>query len=161
MKSFFTTKYIAQAALIAAAYAVLTLVLAPISFSVMQIRLSEALCVLALFTPAAVPGLCIGCLIANMLGPNGLWDIILGTAATLIGVVGIYLLRNKNFFVALLPNIISNAVIVGLCCRYLWGEELSAILCILLVGAGEAIACYVPGFLFAKALERMDSDLIR
>ena len=161
MNGMFTTKRIAQAALIAAAYAVLTMLLAPISFSVMQIRLSEALCVLALFTPAAVPGLTIGCLIANMLGPNGLWDIILGTLATLIGVTGVYLLRKRNFFIALLPNIIANAVIVGLCCRYLWGEDLSAILCILLVGAGEAVACYVPGYLFARALERMDTDLIR
>ena len=161
MKSFFTTKHIAQAALIAAAYAALTVLLAPISYSVMQVRISEALCVLALFTPAAVPGLTIGCLIANMLGPNGIWDVVLGTLATLIGVVGIYLLRNKNFFIALLPNILSNAIIIGLCCRYLWGEQLSVIICMLLVCAGEAISCYIPGFIFAKALEKLDADFIR
>ena len=161
MKQFFTTRYITQAALIAAAYAALTLLLAPISYSVMQVRISEALCVLARFTPAAVPGLCVGCLIANLLGPNGVWDVILGTLATVIGVVGIRLLKDKNFFIAMLPNIISNAVIIGLCCRFLWGEQLSVIICMLLVGAGEAIACYVPGFVFYKALTKLDTDLIR
>ena len=161
MIKFFTTRHIAQAAIIAAAYAALTLALAPISYSVMQVRISEALCVLTLFTPAAVPGLTIGCLIANLLGPNGVWDVVFGTLATVIGVVGIYLLRNKNFFIAMLPNIISNGVVIGLCCRFLWGETIPLILCMLLVAAGEAISCYIPGFILYKALGKVDLKQIK
>ena len=80
-------------AAIAAIYVVLTMVFLPISFGPIQFRISELLCVLPYFTPAAIPGLFIGCLLANFLGGAAALDVIFGSIATLIGAVGSYLLR--------------------------------------------------------------------
>ena len=85
------TKYLAEAAVIAAIYALLTIVLAPISYGAVQVRISEALTVLPFFTPAAVPGLFVGCIAANIMSPYGLADLIFGSAASLIGAIGSYL----------------------------------------------------------------------
>ena len=89
------TAFLSQAAMIAAVYVVLTYVFAPFSFGEIQIRLAEALTILPLFTPAAVPGLFIGCLIGNILGGAILPDIVFGSIATLIGAFGTYMLRNN------------------------------------------------------------------
>ena len=80
-------KKIVQGALIGALYAALTLVAAPISFGLMQVRISEALCILPFFTPAAVPGLFVGCVVANLLGGAALYDVIFGSLATLLAAV--------------------------------------------------------------------------
>ena len=88
--------FLVQAAAIAAIYVVLTVAFAPISFGEVQIRFAEALTILPFFTPAAVPGLFVGCLIANILGGAILPDIIFGSLATLIGAVGTYLLRKQS-----------------------------------------------------------------
>lgn len=93
------TKYLIQAAVIAAVYAILTVVLSPISYGPIQFRLSEALTILPAFTPAAVPGLFIGCLIANLMSPVGLVDIICGSAATLIAAFISYKLRKRPLLV--------------------------------------------------------------
>ena len=79
---------ITQGAVIAALYVVLTMVFAPISFGPVQVRIAEALCILPMFTPAAIPGLFIGCLIANLIGGGIILDVIFGSIATLIGAVG-------------------------------------------------------------------------
>ncbi|MDK2934486.1 MAG: hypothetical protein PWP27_2296 [Clostridiales bacterium] len=112
-----STKFLVQAALIAAIYAVLTISLAPFSYGIMQVRISEALTVLPFFTPAAIPGLFIGCLIANIYGGLGIIDIVFGSLATLIAAVLSYLLRKQKFLVPI-PPIIVNAVVVGIILYY-------------------------------------------
>ena len=103
--------FITQGAVIAAIYVVLVIVFDYWSFGPIQFRVAEALTILPYFTPAAIPGLFIGCLIANILGGAVIWDIVFGSIATLIGAVGTYLLR-KNKWLAPLPPIIANTIIV-------------------------------------------------
>ena len=88
--------FMTQAAMIAAIYVVLTYVFAPFSFGEVQIRIAEALTILPVFTPAAIPGLFVGCIVGNILGGAILPDIIFGSIATLIGAFFTYQLRNKN-----------------------------------------------------------------
>jgi len=145
--------YFVKAAIIAALYAALTLAFAPLSYNVMQVRFSEALTVLAMYTPAAVPGLTVGCLIANLLGPNGVWDVVLGTLATFIGVTGMYFLRRKKYFSPMI-NVIVNGLVIGLMLRYLYGVPVSAPLCVFWVALGELISCYVLGIPLMKFLEK-------
>ena len=88
--------FLVQSAMIAAIYVVLTIVFAPISFGQIQFRIAEALTILPAFTPAAIPGLFVGCLIGNILGGAILPDIIVGSMATLLGAIFTYLLRNRT-----------------------------------------------------------------
>ena len=113
-----------QAAMIAAIYVVLTVVFAPFSFGSVQVRIAEALTILPAFTPAAIPGLFVGCLIGNILGGAMLPDIIFGTLATLIGAVFTYILRNQNKFLAPLPPIVANTVIIPYVLRFAYGEAI-------------------------------------
>ena len=112
MKKQSNTLFLAQSAMIAAIYVVLTVILAPFSYGEVQVRVSEALTIFPVFTPAAIPGLFVGCLISNILGGCILPDIIFGSIATLLGACFTYLLRNRNKFLAPLPPIISNILIV-------------------------------------------------
>ena len=144
---------LAQGAAIAALYVVLTLIFAPISFGEMQVRISEALTILPLFTPAAIPGLFIGCVLANLLGGAIVWDVVFGSLATLIGAVGGYLLR-KNRWLVPLPAILSNAVIVPFVLRYGYGVALPIPLMMVYVAVGEIISCYVLGELLCTVLLR-------
>ena len=109
-------------AAIAAIYVVLTMVFLPISFGPIQFRISELLCVLPYFTPAAIPGLFIGCLLANFLGGAAALDVIFGSIATLIGAVGSYLLR-KNRYLVSVPPILANMIIVPWVLRFAYGSE--------------------------------------
>ena len=108
-----------QGALIAAAYAGLTIILMPIAFGPVQIRLSEALTVLPLFTPAAIPGLFVGCIIANMFSPYGLIDMIFGSLATLLAAAVTYFIGRKIknrpllYLLGPLPAVVFNALIIG------------------------------------------------
>ena len=104
--------FIAQAAMIAAIYVVLTLIGASFSYGEVQVRISEALTILPVFTPAAIPGVFLGCLISNILGGCILPDIIFGSLATLIGAVFTWMLRNKSKYLAPLPPIIANVIVV-------------------------------------------------
>ncbi len=149
------TRFLVQAAIIAAIYAALTIALMPISYGVMQIRVSEALTVLPFFTPAAIPGLFVGCLIANIIGPNGLMDIILGSGATLIAAVGSYYLRKRPAFVPL-PPVVVNAVVIGAMLYYLYDVP-SLIMCVLWVGAGQLIACYGIGYPLMRYMKKYQS----
>ena len=144
--------FLVQAAAIAAVYVVLTVVFAAFSFGEVQVRLSEALTILPYFTPAAVPGLFIGCLVANIAGGAILPDILFGSLATLIGAVGSYLLRKKKFLVPL-PPIIANTLIVPFILRYGYGVNLPIALMMLTVGIGEVISCGVLGTLLLLALK--------
>ena len=104
--------FLVQSAMIAAIYVVLTIVFAPISFGQIQFRIAEALTILPAFTPAAIPGLFVGCLIGNILGGAILPDIIVGSMATLLGAIFTYLLRNRSKWLAPLPPIIANTVLI-------------------------------------------------
>lgn len=146
--------FLAQAAMIAAIYVVLTLVFAPFSYGEVQVRISEALAILPVFTPAAVPGLFVGCIISNILGGCIVPDIIFGSIATLIGAVGTYLLRNQNRFLAPLPPIIANALIVPFVLRYGYQVPLPIPFMMLTVGVGEIISCEVLGMVVYTALKK-------
>ena len=151
---------ITQGAIIAALYVVLTMVANAMGLAnyAIQVRFSEALCILPFFTVAAIPGLTIGCLIANLLTGAMVWDVLFGSLATLLGAIGTYLLR-KNKFLMLIPPILANVVIVPFVLRYgygmtwMWsGVEWSIPYFALTVGIGEVISVGVLGSMLLKAL---------
>jgi len=144
---------IVYGAVIAAIYVVLTMVFQPISFGPIQFRISEALCVLPYFTPAAVPGVFIGCLIANMLGGSVIMDVAFGSLATLIGAVGSWMLR-KNRYMVSLPPILSNTIIIPWVLKYAYGAEDMIWFMMITVGIGEILAVGVLGQLLITALDR-------
>lgn len=146
------SRWIAQGALIAALYVVLTLAFAPISFGPVQMRIAEALAIMPLFTPAAVPGLFIGCLIANMLGGCVAVDVIFGSLATLIGAwIGRKLMHNR--WLVPLPTVLSNTVIVPFVLRYGYGiADIPLPLMMVYILIGEVLGCYILGELLGTAL---------
>ena len=146
--------FLTQAAMIAAIYVVLTHVFAPFSFGEIQIRISEALTILPLFTPAAIPGLFIGCLIGNILGGAILPDIIFGSLATLLGAVFTWLLRGHSKFLGPVPPIAANTIIVPFVLRYGYGIVLPIPFMMLTVGIGEVLSCGVLGMIVYFALAR-------
>ena len=149
-----SVQFVAQAAVIAAIYVVLTLLFAPFSYGEVQVRLSEALTILPVFTPAAVPGLFVGCLLSNILGGCIVPDIIFGSLATLTGAVFTYLLRNQSRFLAPLPPILANALIVPFVLRFGYQVPLPIPFMMLTVGIGEVISCGVLGMILYAALYR-------
>lgn len=148
-----STLFLVQAAAIGAIYVVLTLVFAPLSFGEVQIRFSEALTVLPYFTPAAIPGLFVGCIIANFLGGAIPIDILFGSIATLIGAVFTYSLRS-NKWLAPIPPIVANTVIVPFVLYYGYGVNLPIPFMMLTVGAGEVVSCGVIGMVLLTALSK-------
>lgn len=138
--------------MIASIYVVLTIVFRPFSFGEIQVRIAEALTILPLFTPAAIPGLFIGCLIGNMVGGSILPDMIFGSLATLLGALFTYLLRNKNKFLAPIPPILSNTLIIPFVLRYAYGTNLPIYFMMLTVGIGEVISCGILGMILCSAL---------
>lgn len=132
-----------RGALIAAIYAVLCIVLQPISFSEIQFRVSEALTVLPILMPEAIPGLFIGCLVSNLIGGAGIMDIIFGSLATLIASLLTYLLRKQPAWIALLPVVVVNGLIVGWVLNAAYGAPLLLSMCT--VALGQAVVCYVLG----------------
>jgi len=146
---------------IAALYFVLTLAIAPYAFLGSQIRISEAMTVLAALTPTAIPGLTIGCLLANFLSPFGVIDMIIGTAASLIAAVLSYLLRGIKLkgvsVLSPLPPVLVNALMVGWMLTYFapagfqWGVFLTTALS---VGFGQLISCYGLGLPLLAVLQR-------
>ncbi len=140
-----TIVYLTQAAMIAAIYVALTLVFAPFSYGQIQVRISEALTILPVFSSAAIPGLFLGCLLANFLGGAAIPDIIFGTLATLIGAWGTYMLRNTKPALFPLPPILSNAFIIPFVLRYAYAVALPIPFMMLTVGIGEVIACGLLG----------------
>lgn len=148
------TAFLSQAAMIAAIYVVLTYVFAPFSFGEIQVRIAEALTILPLFTPAAVPGLFIGCLIGNILGGAILPDIIFGSIATLIGAFGTYLLRSRKPILTPLPPILANTLIVPFVLRFGYGVPLPIPFMMLTVGIGEVLSCGVLGLSLYSVLKK-------
>ena len=156
-----STAFVAQAAMIAAIYVVLTVVFAPFSFREIQVRISEALTILPAFTPAAVPGLFVGCLLGNILGGAAVPDIIFGSIATLIGAFFTWTLRGKHPLLAPVPPIISNTVIIPFVLRFAYSVPLPIPLMMLTVCIGEILSCGVLGMLLYYALKRANFRFFR
>ena len=146
------TFFLVQGAMIATAYVVLTFTFEPVSFKEIQIRLAEALTILPVFTPAAVPGLAIGCLLANTLCGAPLLDVLFGSLATLIGAVGTRKMRNRSPVLAVMPPIVANTLIIPIVFRYAYGIPLPILLMMATVGLGEVVSCGILGLLLHKAL---------
>ena len=146
--------YLSQAAVIAALYVVLTFIAALMGLAsgAIQVRLSEALCVLPCFTAAAVPGLFVGCIVANLLTGCALWDVVFGSIATLIGAVLCRMLRRYRL-PALIPNILSNTIIVPLVLMNVYGVPETFWYLALTVGIGEIISCGILGWFLGRILE--------
>ena len=142
---------LAYGAMIAALYALTTVLLAPISYGDTQFRVSEALTLLPMLTPAAIPGLTIGCLIANLWGSASLLDMVFGPLATLLAAVGTRALRKKPVLAALCP-VVSNGVIVGVVLAKTL--HLPLLLTMGSVALGEVVVCLVLGLPLYYALRR-------
>ena len=150
--------YLAQGGVIAALYTAITLAFAPVAFGIAQLRVSEALTVLPFFTPAAVPGLFVGCVIANLIGGFGVFDVVFGSLATLLAALATYKIRNK--WLAPLPSVLCNGVIVGGMLYFLGlGEGLPIYLVMLYVAGGQMAACYGLGLPLLLAMERYGKKL--
>ena len=119
----FSTREVAAAGIIAALYTVLSYFssIFGVAYGPIQCRFSEALTILPFFTPAAIPGLFVGCLLSNLIGGAVVWDVVFGSLATLIGALGTYLLRRHRKLLCL-PPIISNTLIIPFVLRYAYGE---------------------------------------
>ena len=145
--------YITQAALIAAIYTVLTMIAAgfDLASGAIQVRFSEALTIMPFFTPAAIPGLTIGCLLSNLLTGCALPDIIFGSLATFLGAVGSYALR-RNRWLCALPPIISNMLIIPFILTYAYHIPGGVPLFMLTVGIGELISCMGLGQILLQVL---------
>ena len=149
-------KYLAQAGIIVALYIVFTIIAnaAGLASGVIQVRISEALTVLPFFTPAAIPGLFLGCLLSNIIGGCVIWDIIFGSLATLLGALGTYAIRKKlPDWCAAIPPIIANTLIVPFILSYAYEVPDSIPFLMLTVGAGEVISCGILGILLLKLLK--------
>lgn len=144
------TKYLTHAAIIAAIYVVITIIFAPISYGQVQVRISEALTVLPYFTPAAIPGLFVGCIIANIYGGGGLVDILFGSLATLLAAFLSYKMPKKSLVP--LPPVIINAIVIGFILHFIANVPL--FITMAWVGLGQLIACYGIGYPLIILLEK-------
>lgn len=154
--------YLTQAAMIAALYVVLTQLahVFGLDSHAIQLRFSEALTILPYFTPAAIPGLFIGCLLANFFAGCLPWDIVFGSLATLLGALGTYALR-KYKWLAPVPPIIANTLIVPFVLAYVYHFEGTIPYFMLTVGVGEVISCGVLGMLFLFSLQKHRQKLFQ
>ena len=145
--------YITEASAIAALYTVITIAIGPLGSAAIQCRIPEAMCILAIFTPAAIPGMTIGCLISNIV-TGCLWqDVLFGTLATLIGVIGARMLRHI-WWLTPLPTVVSNTLIVPFVLAYAYHAEEGIPFLMLTVGIGEVISAYVLGIALYFALRK-------
>lgn len=158
--------FLVQAAVIAAVYVVLTYFISVfhLASGAIQVRISEALCVLPVFTPAAIPGLFLGCLISNLLTGCIIWDVVFGSLATLLGALGTWLLSGRAVkassscrvkkLLAPLPPILANTLIVPFVLRYAYQFPGSVPYFMLTVGIGEVISCGILGLILLNVLNR-------
>lgn len=151
------TRNLTVAAIIAAIYAVVTMFLTyPMSYQASQFRVAEALTILPFFTPTAIPGLFLGCVIANILSPVGPLDIVFGSLATLIATMLTYSIGKSNLkykkFIAPFPPVIINAIVVGMLLHYTLHWPL--LITMLQVGFGELICCYGLGLPLLLMIEK-------
>ncbi|MBQ1922600.1 MAG: QueT transporter family protein [Lachnospiraceae bacterium] len=156
------TLRIVSGAAIAAVYVVLTVLAASVNLAsgAIQVRFSEALTVLPFFTPAAVPGLAVGCLLSNILTGCALPDIIFGTLATLLGALGTRMLKGHRFLCTL-PPVIANTLIVPFVLTYAYHIPGGIPYLMLTVGIGEVIACMILGQILLTALMPVAAGIFR
>lgn len=154
--------YITQAAMIAALYVVLTVFINAFNLAsgAIQVRISEALCILPVFTPAAIPGLFIGCLLANLVTGAMIWDIIFGSLATLLGAIGTYYLR-KTKFAFTLPPVIANMIVIPPVLMLAYHVPDAWWFLAITVGLGEVISVCILGFLLKKVLWNFRYQIFR
>lgn len=147
-----------RASLIAALYVVLTLIanLVGLASGVIQLRLSEMLTILPVFTWAAVPGLTIGCVIANIITGCALWDVVFGSLATFLGALGTYYIGRKKSKLGPIFPIVSNTIIVPKVLQIVYGAEGAYIYLAVTVGIGEVLSCGLLGLLLYKLLKNTD-----
>ena len=156
-----TTLFLAQGAVIAAMYVALTYIFAPISFREIQVRIAEALTILPVFTPAAIPGLFIGCVIGNIVGGAMIPDVIFGSLATLIGAFFTWKLRKASPWLAPIPPILSNTIIIPFVLKYAYLIDLPIPMMMLTVCIGEILSCGGLGMILYKALYKKKNEIFR
>ena len=147
--------FVAYAAIIAALYVVLTLIANALGLAnyAIQVRFSEALTILPYFTPAAIPGLFVGCILSNILTGCVPLDILFGSLATLLGAIFTYKLR-KWKFITPLPPIIFNMLLVPPVLAFVYNFEGTLFYFTITVGIGEIISCGVLGIMLLLLLEK-------
>ena len=150
---------LARGAIIAALYAATTLLLAPISYGEIQVRLSESLTLLPILLPEAVPALAVGCLLANVLGGCTIFDITFGTLASLLAAICTRRLRSRLRLASLMP-VLFNGVIVGAVVHVAYAPVIPLPLCMLSVSLGEAIPCMLLGPIVLRAVSRIPSKML-
>lgn len=157
------TKYLTTSAIIAALYVVLTAVSALFGLDkgVIQLRLSESLCILPIVTPAAIPGLTIGCALSSILFSANIFDIVFGSFATLLGAFFTFMLRKKSIYFSVIPPIMSNTIIVPFILRYAYGLDGLLSYFALTVFIGEFICCGVFGIIIYKSLPKRLLDSLK
>lgn len=151
--------YLSRGGLIAALYVVITWVcsLMGLSSGVIQFRFSEALCILPVFMPEAVPALFVGCFISNIISGGLIWDVIFGSVATLIGAIGARAMRRlpeRLMWLATLPTVLSNAVIIPFVLIYTYGAVEAWWFISITVAIGEVVCATVGGYLLYRLLKR-------
>ena len=148
--------FITHAAIIAALYVVLTLIANALGLAnfAIQVRFSESLTILPLFTPAAIPGLYIGCLLSNILTGCIAWDILFGPIATLLGALGTYALRKKHPLLGTIPPIVANTLIVPFVLAFAYKFDGSIPYFMATVGVGEILSCGVLGYMVWLTLRK-------
>ena len=154
--------FITQAAMIAALYVVLTYFINAFDLAngAIQIRISEALCILPIFTPAAIPGLFLGCFLSNLLTGCVIWDIIFGSLATLLGAIGTYYLR-KTKFVFTLPPVLANTIVVPLVLKFAYGLGDAYLYLVVTIFIGEVLSICVLGLVLKAALWKERNFIFR
>ena len=156
----FSVRDLAQGAIIAAIYALLTIFLAPISSGLVQCRVAEAMSVLPYFTFSAVPGLFIGCLLANLLTGAVIYDVIFGSLATLAAAYITYWMRDRvSKYLAPLPSVVVNALVIGWLLTYVYKVGFPYWITAGYVAIGQAIACFALGLPLMSLLERFRGKL--
>lgn len=138
---------LARNAIYVALYLALCYIFAPISFQMIQVRIAEALCILPIFDPIAVVSISIGCFLSNLLISSSLVDAIFGTIATFIGLIFILLIKKNNFFLKMLPTVLSNAVIIPFVLKFAYGVNEPLWLSAITVAIGEIISVFGIGYL--------------
>lgn len=154
------TRLLCHAAIIASLYIAFTYVTATLGLAsgAVQLRLPEALCILSAFTPAAVPGLTLGCLVSNLVTGCLPTDVLFGTLATLLGAIGGRLLR-KHPYLTPLPTVLTNTLIVPLVLAYAYRVEEGLSFLFLSVGIGELLSAYLLGVLLYLPLKKKQSQI--
>lgn len=149
------TQYLCLCAVIAALYVALTLISYALGLAnlAIQVRISEALCVLVCFTPAAIPGVTLGCLLSNFIMGLPLPDIVFGTLASFIGVL-IGALLKKHAWAVPIPTVLANALIIPFVLKYAYGLDGTVIFFMITVGLGEMISAGLFGAVLLKAIKK-------